>query len=83
MLINVLIDGTEGFFLVINIKYKRKFLIYILIRLNLHTTADDVINTQTYYQFKLVTVIHFMNGKGVCSIIRRTVFSVYICLNHS
>ena len=24
-----------------------------------------------------------MNGAGVCSIIKRTVFNVYICLNHS
>ena len=30
-----------------------------------------------------VIAIHFMNGAGVCWIIRRTLFKVYICLNHS
>ena len=27
---------------------------------------DDVINTQTNYQFSSVIAIHFMNGAGVC-----------------
>ena len=34
--------------------------------------ADDVVNNRTKYQFTSVTVIHFMDGAGVCWIIRRT-----------
>ena len=30
----------------------------------------------------LQSVIHFMNGAGMCWIIRSTVFNMYICLNH-
>ena len=45
--------------------------------------VDDVVINQTNYQFALVIVMHFMNGAGVCWIIRRTVFNMYICLNHS
>ena len=45
--------------------------------------ADDVVNNRTYYQLTLVIVIHFMNGTGICWIIRRAIFNVWICLNHS
>ena len=45
--------------------------------------VDDVVNNQTNYQFTLVIAIHFINGAGVCSIIKRTVFHVPISLNHS
>ena len=45
--------------------------------------VDDVVNNRTNYRFTSVIVIHFMNGAGVFWIIRRTVFDVYICLNHS
>ena len=45
--------------------------------------VDDVINNQTNYQFTSITVIHFMNGAGVCWIIRRTVFNAYISLSNS
>ena len=45
--------------------------------------VDDVVNIQTNYCFTSVIAIHFMNGAGACWVIRRTVFNVYICLNHS
>ena len=38
--------------------------------------VSDVINDRTNYQFISVIVIHFMNGAGVCWIIRRTAFNV-------
>ena len=34
-------------------------------------------------QYRTLVVIHFMNGEWVCYIMRRTIFNVYICLNHS
>ena len=40
------------------------------------------INNLRICQFTLVIVIHFMNGSGVCSIIRITDFNVQIYLNH-
>ena len=40
-------------------------------------------NNQTNYQFTSVIVTHFMNGAGVCRIIRRTVFNIAICLNYT
>ena len=43
----------------------------------------DVVNNQTNYQFTSAIVVHFMNGTGVCWIIRGTSFNEYICLNHS
>ena len=45
--------------------------------------VDDVVNNQAKYQFTSVTVIYLMNDAGVCWIIRRTIFIVYICLNHN
>ena len=45
--------------------------------------VDDAVNNQTNYQFTSVIVIHFTNGAGVCSIIRRTVFNLCIYLSHS
>ena len=45
--------------------------------------ADDIANNQTNYQFTSVTVVHFMNSARVCWIIRRAVFNMYVCLNHS
>ena len=43
----------------------------------------DVVNNRTNYQFTSAIVIYFMNGAVVCWIIRKTVLTVYICLNHS
>ena len=43
----------------------------------------NVINNRTSRQLTSVIVVHVMNSTRVCWIIRRTVFSVYICLNHS
>ena len=44
----------------------------------------DITNNQTnHHQFTSFMVVHFMNSAGVCWIIRRTVFKVYISLNHS
>ena len=45
--------------------------------------VDDVVNNQTNHQFTLIIVVHFMNSERVCWIIRRIVFSIYVCLNHS
>ena len=44
--------------------------------------VDDAASNRANYQFTSVIVIHFMNGAGVCLIIR-TVLNVHICLNHS
>ena len=43
--------------------------------------VDDVVNNQTNHQFTSVIVVHF--SARACWIIRRTVFNVYVCLNHS
>ena len=48
----------------------------ILLSFFLGGCVDDVINNRTNYQFESVLVIHFMNGTGVCRIIRRTIFNV-------
>ena len=45
--------------------------------------VDDVVNNSTNHQFTSGIVLHFMNSAKVCWIIRRTVFNVYISLNHS
>ena len=41
--------------------------------------VDDVVNSQTNLQFTSIIVEHFMIAQ---EIIRRTVFDVYVCLNH-
>ena len=33
--------------------------------------------------YRTLIVIHIMNAEWVCYIMRRTIFNVYICLNHS
>ena len=43
----------------------------------------DVVNNQTNHQFTSVIVVHFMNSTRVCWSIRRIVFNMYVCLNHS
>ena len=45
--------------------------------------VNDVVNNRKKRQFTSVIVVHFMNSARVCWIIRRTVFNVYICLNHN
>ena len=45
--------------------------------------VDDVVNNQTNHQFTSIILQHFMNSARVCWIIRRTVFNMYVCLNHS
>ena len=45
--------------------------------------VDNVVNIQTNHYFTSVTVLHFMNSAKVCWIIGRTVFNVYVCLNHN
>ena len=42
---------------------------------------DEVVNNRTNYQFTSVIVVHFT--ARVFWIIRRTVFNVYLCLNHN
>ena len=44
-------------------------------------SVNDIDNNQANYQFTSVIDMH--NGAGVCWFIRKTVFNVYICLNHS
>ena len=45
--------------------------------------VNDVVNNQTNYHFTSVIVVHFMNSAKVFWIIRRTVFNMCVCLNHS
>ena len=45
--------------------------------------VDNVVNNQINHHFTSVIVAHFMNSARVCWIIRKTVFDVYVCLNHS
>ena len=45
--------------------------------------VDDAVNNPTNHQFTSIIVIQFMNSARVCWIIRRTVFNMYVCLNHS
>ena len=45
--------------------------------------VDDFVNNQTNRQFTSIIIVHFMNSATVCCIIRRTVFNMYVCLNHS
>ena len=44
--------------------------------------VDDVVNNQTNHQFTSIIIVHFMNSARVCWIIRRTVFNMYVYLNH-
>ena len=48
----------------------------ILVSFSSGGCADDVFNNRTNDQFESVLVIQFMNGAGVCRIIRRTIFNV-------
>ena len=52
----------------------------ILVYFPLGGCVNDV-NNQTNLQFTSVIVLHF--SARVCWIIRKTVFNVYVCLNHS
>ena len=45
--------------------------------------VDDYVNNRINHQFTSSIVIHFMNSARVCWIIKRTVFNVYVFLNHS
>ena len=45
--------------------------------------GDDVVNNQTNDNLTSIIVVHFMNSARVCWIIRRTVFNMYVRLNHS
>ena len=45
--------------------------------------VDVVVNNQTNHQFTLIIVAGFMKSPRLCWIIRRTVFNMYVCLNHS
>ena len=44
---------------------------------------DDVVNNRTNHQFTSAIVVYFMNRTKVGWIIKRTIFTVYVCLNHS
>ena len=45
--------------------------------------VDDVVNNRINHQITSVIVVNFMNSTRVCSSIKRSVFNVYFCLNHS
>ena len=45
--------------------------------------VDDVVNNRENHQFTSAIVANFMNGVKVCWVIKRTVFNVYFCSNHS
>ena len=45
--------------------------------------VDDVDNNRTNHQFYSVIPAHVLNSARVCWIIRRTVFNMDDCLNHS
>ena len=45
--------------------------------------VDDVVNNQTNHQFTSITLKYFMNSTRVCWVIRRAIFNLYVCLNHS
>ena len=45
--------------------------------------VDYVVNNQTNDQFTSIILEHFMNSTRMCWIIKRTVFNVHGCLNHS
>ena len=65
----------------------------ILISFTSGGCIDEVVDNGANYQeyecdvyfvhCHLLAVIHFMNGEVVCNIIRRIIFHVYICFNHS
>ena len=44
---------------------------------------DDAVNNLTNHQFILAIVVYFINSARVGWIIKRIVFTVYVCLNHS
>ena len=45
--------------------------------------VDYVVNYQTNHQFTSIIVVHFMNSARMCWIIRRSVFNMKVCLNHT
>ena len=45
--------------------------------------VGGIANNQTNPQFTSIIIVHFMNSAKVCWIIRRTIFNVYVCFNHS
>ena len=45
--------------------------------------VDDVVNNEINHQHISIIVERFINSARVCWIIRRTVFNVYVCLNHN
>ena len=58
-------------------------MLMILVYFPLSGSVDDVVNNRTNHHFTSAIVVHFMNSARVCWIIKKTVFNVYVCLNHS
>ena len=58
-------------------------MLIILVSFPLGRCVDNIVNNRANYQFTSVIVKNFMNGIGVCWIIGKTVFNVYVCLNPS
>ena len=54
----------------------------ILVYFPLSGCVDDVVNNRTNHHFTSAIVVHFMNSARVCWIIKKTLFNVYVCLNH-
>ena len=45
--------------------------------------SSGCVNNRTNHQFTSVIAVHFMNSARACWIIRKTVFNVYVRLNHN
>ena len=73
---------AEGLYFLIKIFYKI-YMQMVLVYFTSGGCVDDVVNNRANHQFTSVIVVHFMNSARVCWIIRRAVFNVRVCLNHS
>ena len=57
-------------------------MLMILVYFSSGGCVNDVVKNRANHRFTSVIAVHFMNSARVCWIIRRTVFNVYVCLNH-
>ena len=73
---------AEGLYFLIKIFYKI-YMQMVLVYFTSGGCVDDVVNNRANHQFTSVIVVHFVNSARVCWIIRRAVFNVRVCLNHS
>ena len=87
MQINVLIGRAELLYFLIkkflNLYANDTGLFFFRWMYVVNNQTNDVVNNQANHQFTSIKIVHFMNNAVVCWIIRRTIFNVYVCLNHS